>query len=193
MPNKRVLVLKGSPRRKSNSSILADRVAAGAQAAGATVESFVLHTMDIKPCDGCYACQATDTSDCVIGDDMHTLYPKLRDADAIVVASPIYWFTMSAQTKLCIDRWFALESSQGSALRGKKFAFVLTYGDSDPVTSGAVNAMRTYQDMCRYLKAEIVGMVYGTAGEQVDIEEQPKLLEAAYKLGQTLGGANQQA
>jgi multimeric flavodoxin WrbA len=189
MSPRRVLILKGSPRRRANSSILADRLAAGAQAAGATVESFVLHEMNIKPCDGCDACHATDHSACIIADDMEILYPKLRDADAIVVASPIYWFTISAQAKLCIDRWYGLETTQGSALRGKQFAFILTYGDSDPWTSGAVNAIHTFQDMCRYLKAEVVDMVYGTASNEGDIEKQPKLLEKAYKLGQKLGGS----
>jgi multimeric flavodoxin WrbA len=189
MNQKRVLVLKGSPRERGNSSILADRLAAGAEAAGAKVERFVLHTMTIKPCDGCDACQKMDDGECVISDDMQILYPKLRDADTIVIASPIYWFAMSAQTKLCIDRWYALETSRGSALSGKKFALVLTYGDTDPWTSGATNAMRTFQDMCRYLKAEITGMVYGAASDAGDIETQPKLLEQAYSLGRKIGSA----
>ena len=190
MPSQHILVLKGSPRKNGNSSILADQVAAGATAAGANVESFVLHDMSIEPCDGCDACHKTDDGECVISDDMQILYPKLRGADAIVVASPIYWGTMSAQTKLCIDRWYAWEGSQGNALAGKKFAIVLTYGDSDPFTSGAVNAMRTFQDICRYLKADIVGMVYGTASDAGDIKKQPELLEKAYTLGQKLGSVS---
>jgi multimeric flavodoxin WrbA len=189
MSSKHILVLKGSPRERANSSILADRLAAGAQSAGAVVESFVLHEMDIKPCDACGACHKTDDGECVISDDMQILYPKLKQADAIVIASPVYWFTMSAQAKLCIDRWYALEMTHGNALSGKRFAFLLTYGDSDPWESGASNAMRTFQDMCRYLKAEIVGMVYGTAGDAGDIEKQPKLLEKAYKLGQKVATA----
>jgi NAD(P)H-dependent FMN reductase len=129
MSGKYVLILKGSPREKGNSSLLADQVAAGARAAGAEVESFHLHSMDIRPCDACDACQGTD-ADCIIEDDMQLLYPKLRSADAIVVASPIYWFTMSAQTKLCIDRWYALQDPQGNALAGKQIGIVLTYGDT---------------------------------------------------------------
>ncbi len=183
----KILVLKGSPRPRSNSSRLADKLAAGARDAGAAVDSFTLHTMNIKPCDGCDACHSGDRQ-CIIADDMDILYPKLRAADVIVIATPIYWFTMSAQTKMCIDRWYALENDSGNALRGKRFVFVLTYGDSDPWTSGAVNAMRAFQDMCRYVKAEIAGMVYGSASDQGDIESQPKLLEKAYKLGQSIAG-----
>jgi multimeric flavodoxin WrbA len=188
MSGKYVLILKGSPREKGNSSLLADQVADGARAAGAEVESFCLHNMDIRPCDACDACQGTD-ADCIIEDDMQILYPKLRSADAIVVASPIYWFTMSAQTKLCIDRWYALEDPQGNALAGKQIGIVLTYGDTDPFTSGAVNAIRAFQDMFRYVKANLVGIVYGSASKAGEIQNQQELMERAFKLGRKLADA----
>jgi multimeric flavodoxin WrbA len=119
-------------------------------------------------------------------DDMQMFYPKLRVADAIVIASPIYWFTMSAQTKIFIDRWYALESTQGSALKGKQFGIILTYGDSDPYNSGAINAIRTFQDITRYLGGDILGIVYGTGLDIGEINKNPELLESAYKLGQKL-------
>jgi len=180
-----VLVLKGSPRENGNSSTLAEQVAAGAKAAGAEVESISLHTLDIRPCDACDSCHETGGV-CVIKDDMQALYPKLRRASAILVASPVYWFTVSAQAKLCIDRWYAFESPQGSELRGKKFGFVLTYGDTDVYTSGGINAIHTYESMCRYLRAEIVGMVYGSASDVGDVQKQPELMEKAYQLGRKL-------
>jgi multimeric flavodoxin WrbA len=188
MSSKHVLILKGSPRKKGNSSILADQVADGARSAGAEVESFDLHNMDIRPCDACDACQGTD-ADCIIEDDMQILYPKLRSADAIVVASPIYWFTMNAQTKLCIDRWYALEDPQGNALAGKQIGIVLTYGDTDPFTSGAINAIRAFQDMFRYVKANIAGIVYGSASKVGEIQSQQELMERAFKLGRKLADA----
>ena len=190
MSVKHILILKGSPREKGNSSTLADQVAAGAAASGAQVESFVLQNMNIQPCNACGACHETGDMQCVIEDDMQILYPKLRNADAIVIASPIYWFTMSAQTKLCIDRWYALEGPRGNALAGKQIGIVLTYGDSNQFTSGAINAMRAFEDMFRYIKAEIVGMVYGTAMNAGDARKQPDLMERAYKLGQELAGVH---
>ena len=185
--SKFVLVLKASPRKKGNSSILADQVAAGAEAAGARVESLDLHTMDIRPCDACDFCQGTGNGLCTIDDDMQRLYPKLREATGIVIASPIYWFTLNAQAKLCIDRWYALEGPGGSALTGKQFGILLTYGDTDPYTSGAINAIHTFQDMARYIKADIVGIVYGSASQAGEIQNQPALLERAFQLGQQLG------
>lgn len=182
---KYVLVFKGSPREHGNSSTLAEKAVEGAKAAGAEVESFSLHRMDIRPCDACDTCHETGV--CVLMDDMQGLYPKLQKADAIMIASPIYWFTMNAQTKLFIDRWYALEISEGNALKGKQFGIILTYGDTDPYSSGAINAIRTFQDMLRYIGGNIAGIVYGTASDVGEVQSQPELMERAYKLGQKLG------
>ncbi|MCX5975558.1 MAG: flavodoxin family protein [Coprothermobacterota bacterium] len=186
MNGKRIIILKGSPRGGSNSSILADQVAAGAKEAGAEVELFSLSKMEIYPCRACEACHASADSQCVIQDDMQGLFPKLREADGIVIASPIYWFTFNAQTKACIDRWYSLESPQGNALAGKQLALVLAYADTDPYSSGAVNAIRAFGDMARYLKATVAGIVYGSSGEAGAIQQQPKALAKAYELGQKL-------
>jgi len=123
---------------------------------------------------------------CVIGDDMQTLYPKLREADGILLASPIYWFNISAQLKACIDRWYAFEAGEENELTGKEFGIVLTYGDSDPYNSGAVNAIHAFQSMFGYINAKIVGMVYGTAGDIGDVEKNPELMEQAYVLGKAM-------
>ena len=187
MSVKYVLILKGSPREKGNSSTLADQVAAGASQAGAEVETVSLQKLNIRPCTGCDACQRAGGGHCNIDDDMEALYPKLMRADAILISSPIYWFALSAQTKLCIDRWYALESPKGSALAGKQFGLVLTYGDSDLLTSGGINAVRTFEDMCRYLRGPIAGLVYGSASNVGDVNSQPALLEKAYQLGQKMG------
>lgn len=185
--SKNILILKGSPREKGNSATLAAKLFAGAEQAGASVEDVSLHGMDIRPCDHCDFCQEGDFG-CVIKDDMQKLYPKLRQADAIVIACPIYWFTMSAQMKLCIDRWYALETAQGNALRGKQLGIVLAYGDTDLYTSGGINAIHTFESIARYLKMDIVGIVHGTAMDIGDADQQPELLEHAYKLGQKLAG-----
>ncbi len=186
MEKKRVLIVKGSPRKKGNSSILADRVAAGAKAGGAAVETITLHDLNIQPCNACDVCRRGKKVDCVLDDDMQKLYPKLRNAEAIVVASPIYWFTVSAQKKLFMDRWYALGGDEGYELAGKRFGIVLTYADADPFSSGAVNALRTFQDGLNFIGAEIVGMVYGSAWKAGEIRKNRKVMKEAYDLGKKL-------
>jgi multimeric flavodoxin WrbA len=159
---------------------------AGARAAGAKVESFHLHEMDISPCDACDACRADADAGCIIDDDMQLLYPKLQDADALVIASPVYWFTMSAQTKLFMDRCYALVDKDGWILGRKEIGIVMTYGDSDPFNSGAVNAFRTFQDGFGYVGAEIVGFVYGSASDPGEIRGDEEVMAKAYELGRKL-------
>jgi multimeric flavodoxin WrbA len=181
-----VVIAVGSPRRKGNSATLAKQVAAGAGSSGAKVEMFFLHHLNIKPCTACDGCRKKEHIDCVIQDDMQMLYPKLRSADAVVIASPIYWFTVSAQTKLFMDRWYGLGGDDGYALKGKRFGVVLAYADVDPFVSGAVNALRTLQDALGFIEAEIVGMVYGSASKAGEIKNNKDLMDEAFELGKKL-------
>ena len=187
MPNQ-ILILKASPRERGNSATLADRLAAGATAAGAQVESIYLHGLDIRACDACDLCQEPG-SGCVIEDEMQPLYPKLAGADAIVLASPIYWFTFSAQLKLCMDRWYAFQSSRYQEIKNKPFGIILTYGDTDLYTSGAVNAIHTFESMARFLHGELAGVLHASLDEAGEAAQQPALLEQAYRFGQQLAQA----
>ena len=153
--------------------------------------SLLLRILQKRSCDGCDFCQGTAEMGCAIEDDMQTLYPKIREADALVYASPVYWFTVSAQLKLFMDRCYALgggaEYEADHALAGKRIGIVLTYGGDDVFDSGAVNAIRTFQDVFNYLPAEIVGMVYGCASAAGEIRHNTELMAKAYHLGQKLG------
>jgi len=183
---KRVLVVLGSPRRKGNSATLARQAAAGAKSAGAEVETFYLHGMRIAPCSACSGCLKRTRDNCVIDDDMQSLYPKLRSCHALVIASPIYKFSVSAQTKLFFDRCYALSGPEGNALKGTGIGIVLTYGDPDPLTSGVMNAVRMFQDALAYMGAEIVGMVHGSAGEPGEIRHNKAAMKKARDLGRAL-------
>jgi multimeric flavodoxin WrbA len=147
--------------------------------------------MDIQACDACDFCQGGADTGCVIEDDMQFLYPKIRKADALVYASPIYWFTISAQLKLFMDRCYSLGGGSDyigdHALAGKRIGVVLTYGGDDPFDSGAINAIRTFQDAFNYIPAEIVGMVYGYASGAGEIKKNQALMLRAYELGRKLG------
>ena len=192
MTARKVIIAMGSPRKEGNSTILAHRAAEGAKAVGADVELFNLHEMDIKPCDACEACHQKKSQGCIVKDDMQILYPKLRQATAWIIASPIYWFNFNAQTKLFMDRWYALDSKpddepEGIPLKDKRIGIILTYGDSDPVRSGGINAIRTFQDAFRYAGVRTLRMVYGSAFGAGEIRKNQDLLDSAYRMGEELG------
>ena len=150
------------------------------------MERVFLHGMKIAPCQSCYACQKKDSKGCAIDDDMQDIFPKLIAHDAWVIASPVYWFNMSAQTKLFMDRCFALPAYGKTAFSGKRVAIAMSYGDTDPFTSGCINALRCFQDAFRYVGAEIAGMVYGSAMEAGEITSNRGLLKSAEELGKKL-------
>jgi multimeric flavodoxin WrbA len=183
---KKVLVLLGSPRRKGNSAILADQISRGAKSARAKVETIYLHGRDIAPCKACFTCQKKGSTGCSIRDDMQAIYLKLIEADAWVIASPVYWFTMSAQTKIFMDRCFGLPAYHKDPFRGKRIAIAMTYGDKDPFASGCVNALRTFQDGYGYTESKIVGMVYGSAMDAGQIRSNEAVMQEAFELGRQL-------
>ncbi len=185
--HKKVLILTGSPRPNGNSTFLAGQAADGAKKAGASVEVFHLAGMNIGPCRACDGCHKKNAKGCVLRDDMQVIYPKLRAADAILIAGPVYWFNMSAYVKLFMDRLYAFGTGEFHALKGKRIGIVLTYGDADPFVSGAVNALRSFQDAFAFLGAPIIGMVCASATEPGDIKANIEAMKEARDLGRELG------
>jgi multimeric flavodoxin WrbA len=183
---KKIIVVLGSPRPKGNSVLLAESAVRGASELGATCETVRLQGMRIAPCRACDSCRRPIGSGCAIKDDMQELYPRLVAADALLLAGPIYWFAVCAQTKLFLDRCYALHTAGGHALGGKRFGVILTYGDSDAFASGGINAVRMFQDACRYLEAALVGVVHGTAGDAGEVAHNQPLLDEALELGRAL-------
>ncbi|HOD36896.1 MAG TPA: flavodoxin family protein [Syntrophales bacterium] len=183
---KKVLVLLGSPRRKGNSTILAGKIAEGAKSKGASIHTVYLHGLNIEPCKACYACQKPKSRGCSIDDDMQAIYRAMREANAWVLASPVYWFTMSAQMKLWMDRCLAFPAYGKDPFEGKRIAVAMAYGGEDAFDSGCVNALRTFQDAYSYVGANIVGMVYGSAMEPGEIKSNRALLREAKALGRRL-------
>jgi multimeric flavodoxin WrbA len=181
-----VLILLGSPRKNGNSAILADKLAAGVKDAGGDPVVVFLQALKISPCNACNACLKNPANGCVIQDDMQSIYPQLKAAHAVVLASPVYWFNYSAQLKTVIDRTYAIQGDNTYALTGKKVGILLTYGDVDLNASGGVNALRSLQDMCRFVKADIVGIVHGSADRPGDITKNTDLLTQAFELGKKM-------
>jgi multimeric flavodoxin WrbA len=188
MTTKKVVVIKGSPRKFGNTATLADQLIEGARTGGAEVTQYYLQGMDIQPCDACDACQAGVDVGCIVDDDMQIIYPELTAAHAIAIASPVYWFNMSAQTKMLIDRCYALGDGEPTnhGLSRKRFGVIMVGEDNDPFDTGAVNALRAFQDMFRYIDAQMVGYVFGSAGSPGEIAENREVMAEAYELGERL-------
>ena len=180
----------GSPRKNSNSAIIGRKIAAGFRDAGGVITEYDLPSLDVRPCRACNYCKTSKERFCVIEDNMEEILQAVAETDFLILASPIYWFHMSAQMKTAVDRWYALVGRSGMKefeyLEGKKLALAFAYGDADPVKSGAVNAYRSIQDASTYIGMKIAGTVYCSAEEAGAAADQADVLDAAYELGKSL-------
>ena len=105
---RKIVILNGSPRRRGNTSALVNALIEGAESAGHTVTEFFLNDMDIHGCKGCFGGGKDLDHPCVQRDDMEKIYPAYREADVVVLASPLYYWTISGQLKCAFDRLFAV-------------------------------------------------------------------------------------
>lgn len=98
----KILAFLGSPRPHGNTELLLDECLKPIEEAGHEILLFKLNIMNIKPCQDCSGCEKNGT--CIINDDMGEVYSAIRDADRVILASPIFFFALSAQSKTMIDR-----------------------------------------------------------------------------------------
>jgi multimeric flavodoxin WrbA len=101
----RLLIALGSPRKNGNSEILSQHVAKGFEKGGGSVETVRLNSLNLSPCQGCGGCERTGV--CIIEDDMAAIYEQVDLADRVLVVSPVYFYGLTAQTKIFIDRFQA--------------------------------------------------------------------------------------
>ena len=134
-----ILVLNGSPHVKGSTMDMVNAFIKGAEEAGHTVSFFDTAHMNIKGCLGCDYCRDHEKGVCVQKDDMQKIYPYLEKAEMVVFASPIYYFTMTAQMEAAIQRVFCI----GKPAKAKKAALLLTSG-SPGVYDGAIAQYKAY-------------------------------------------------
>ena len=98
----KILAIYGSPRRKGNTALLLKNAVKGSIEAGAEVEEIILRDLKMSPCLEIYGCK--ETGRCVIQDDFQQVYDKLLSCQGLMLASPIFFYTVSAHTKILMDR-----------------------------------------------------------------------------------------
>lgn len=120
---KNILIITGSPRKNGNSALLAKAFMEGAERAGNKVTLFDAAKKKVHPCIACDICLTKGR--CVYNNDFSELIPTLEEADVIVLATLLYWFTFSAQLKLVIDRMYSLQ------LQNKKSVLIVSAATDD--------------------------------------------------------------
>lgn len=177
---KKVLIISASPRKKGNSDLLCDEFMRGAEESGHHVEKVFVAQKNIRYCTGCGVCNTAHK--CVQKDDMEEILDKMVSADVIVLATPVYFYSMDGQLKTLIDRTVP----RYTEISNKDFYYLLTAADTNKSNlQRTVEAIRGFTEDCLN-NANEKGIIYGTgAWEKDEIQNTPAYLEA-YKMGKNI-------
>lgn len=180
--NKKIVILNGSPRGKGNTAGLIEAFTKGAEQAGNSVVRFDLQKMNIHPCLGCLCGGKNPESPCVQKDDMDELYPLYKEADVVVLATPLYYWTISGQLKCAFDRLFAVAECTPDYENPKKESILLMAAEGHDFEESEHWYDRLEQHIgWKSLGKVLAGGVMGLG----DIDGRPELLEAE-KLGASI-------
>jgi multimeric flavodoxin WrbA len=172
----KILGLSGSPRKNGNTVNLLTLALNGAREEGAEVELYSVAGKDIKPCDACNACNKT--GECIIKDDMQTVFDKLISADGIIFGTPVYFYGMTAQLKAIMDRTIAL-GGPGNSLANKVGGVI--------VTGGSMGLADTLKDLYFYMVTrQIIPANFVAAYPRDDFKQMEKCKKATTDLGRQM-------
>lgn len=187
----RILAIYGSPRRRGNTTLLLEKAVQGAQEAGAEVEEVVLRDQKLSPCLEIYGCK--ETGRCVIMDDFQKIYDRIETSEGLMLASPIFFYTVSAHTKILMDRcqslWvkrYWIEKTPFGKRDFSRKALFISVGATrgKRLFDGTLLTVRYFFDA---LDAELWrSLLFRGLDLQGDILEHPDYLEEAYLAGEEL-------
>ena len=180
-----IVGFSGSPHKSGNTSWAVETILDAARQDGNQVAMFNYADINIEPCRACFNCKSGG-GDCIIKDDMHSVYTELKDADALVFGSPIYMGQMTAQAKIFMDRLFPTSSPKFSPYykeQGKKMKLILVFTQGNPDKS----KFETYLDYTRHmfeiLEYEVCDVIVIAGTRSISAEKMEGLEDDLRELG----------
>ena len=175
--SKKVLILSSSPRKGGNSDLLCDEFMKGAKESGNDVEKIFIAERKINYCRGCGVCGSTHK--CVMKDDMSEILDKMVSADVIVLATPVYFYSMNGQLKTLIDRTV----SRYTEISNKDFYYIMSAADrGNNLLKRTIEGLRGFTEDC-LSGAKEKGIIYGTGAlEKGEIKNTPAFSQV-YEMG----------
>lgn len=177
---KNIVIVNSTYRKGGNSELLAQAFAKGAQEAGNAVQTISIREMQLKFCIGCLSCQKTGK--CVLQDDINAILPVVQQADVLVFATPVYYYSMSGQLKTFLDRMNPLYVQSN---RFRKIYVLATAAENDThAMQGTVQGIQGWADC--FDGVEIADVVYGIGVEGVGEVEKTAAFDQAYRMGKSI-------
>ena len=188
MKHPKIVAIYGSPRRKGNTAALLKKAIEGARDSGAAVEEIVLRDLKISPCLEIYGC--LEAGECAIKDDFQMVRDKILDARGLILASPVFFYTVSAHTKMLMDRFQSLwvkkywveKAPRGQKTHNRK-GLLISVGATKgkKLFDGILLSVKYFFDV---LDMELwKALLYRQLDFQDDVLKHPEYLEEAYETG----------
>lgn len=176
---KKVMVLTGSPRAKGNSETLADALISGAQEAGHEIIKYNIRNNTFKGCIACDKCFSQDKA-CIFDDDFSEFAEVVKDVDALIIATPLYWFTFPAQLKALLDKFYSFIIAEKKLAIKETMLLACAEMDNENVFDGLVE---TFNKIADYQNWENRGALLVTKVYHKDDILKTSMLEKAKVLG----------
>lgn len=174
---KKVLILSGSPRKAGNSDLLCDAFLKGAKEAGNEAEKIFLRDKKIGYCNACYYCKDHQGA-CAVKDDMSEILDKMQAADVIVLASPVYFYSIDAQMKTVIDRTVA----RWLDIADKTFYYIMSAAEDSPTVMDCT--LECFRGLAACLKgSKEGGVIYGKGVYEKGEIDGKSAMRQAYEMG----------
>jgi multimeric flavodoxin WrbA len=185
----KVTILIGSPRKRGSTSILAAESGRGLEEQGIATEPVFLNDLKIRGCQACYWCKKNDVADCAVKDDMQKIHQLIQESDGLIVASPIYFSGVTAQTKAWLDRMFPYISMNlvPKLPATKKVSFIFTQNQPDArlFENGIGSFMYAVGLSGLTVKDHLIACDLDS-GVKPPVTEKKELMDRAYRIGKDL-------
>lgn len=177
---KKILILSGSPRKGGNSDLLCDEFLRGATDAGNEVEKIFVSGKNIGYCRACYYCKS-HSGQCAVKDDMSEVLQKMLDADIIVMATPVYFYSINAQLKTVIDRTVA----RWLEFKNKTFYYIMTAAEASAEVMDCTLAC--LRGLAECLQGSVEGgVIYGKGVYERGVVKDLPVMQDAYNMGHSI-------
>ena len=181
---KKVIAFIGSPRKNGNTSSIIGEIVRGAKEAEAETKVYTLNDMNIKPCQSCFFCRKEEA--CAIKDDMQSVYEDIKDADAVVIGSPVYMLQVTAQTKLLFDRLFPIMDTSFKPRFGIKKT-VIVYSQGNPDADAFKTSFETNANVLNVMGLNVVDTIISAgANDAKTSSSNANLMTKAFQVGKKL-------
>lgn len=184
---KKVAIIFGGPKKESNTHLLVKEAQRGLADTGVESEIIFLNDLSIKGCQDCGYCKVQDAIGCAIKDDMQLVRRAMEQADAILVATPVYYGSVTAQTKLWQDRLYAYVKPGRSLLGPKKIGFIFTQNNPDEKLF--LSSLQIFMGLMKMVGLEQAGHLVVPnllKGVKPMVTENALYMSRAYDLGKNL-------